>query len=72
MRGESERERGEERREGERERGSKRIMDNLGGPTGLYFLNAMSADWLSKYVATFNPIAGPWTGAPNALRAVVC
>lgn len=47
------------------------VTHSMGGPTGLYFLNSMPQAWLDQYVASFVPIAGPWTGAPNALRAVV-
>lgn len=48
------------------------ITHSMGGPTGLYFLNQMDQAWKDQYVASFIPIAGPWTGAPNALRALVC
>jgi len=47
------------------------VTHSMGGPTGLWFLNSMSQAWLNQYVASFIPIAGPWTGAPNALRAVI-
>lgn len=47
------------------------VTHSMGGPTALYFLNSMPDSWVQQYVASFNPIAGPWTGAPNALRAVL-
>lgn len=47
------------------------VTHSMGGPTGLYFLNSMSQSWLDTYIASFTPIAGPWTGAPNALRAIL-
>jgi len=47
------------------------ITHSMGGPTGLYFLNNMPQAWKDTYVASFIPIAGPWTGSPKALRAVL-
>lgn len=32
----------------------------------------MTQEWLDTYVASFIPIAGPWSGAGKALRAAVC
>jgi len=43
----------------------------MGGPTALYFLNRQNADWKAKYMGNLVTIAGPWSGAPGALRAVV-
>ena len=28
--------------------------------------------WLDKYIKSFIPIAGPWSGSAKALRAAVC
>lgn len=47
------------------------VTHSMGGPTALYFLNSMNQTWLDTYIASFIPIAGPWTGSPNALRAVL-
>lgn len=47
------------------------VTHSMGGPTGLYFLQSMTQAWRDQYVASFFPIAGPWSGAPNALRAVI-
>lgn len=47
------------------------VSHSMGGPTALYFLNAMTQEWLDTYIESFIPIAGPWTGAPNALRAAL-
>jgi len=47
------------------------VTHSMGGPTALYFLNSMPQDWLDTFIASFIPIAGPWTGSPNALRAVL-
>jgi len=37
----------------------------------MYFLKNMTTEWLNTYIASFIPIAAPWTGSPNALRAVL-
>eukprot|EP01111_Echinosteliopsis_oligospora_P011659 TRINITY_DN389_c0_g1_i2.p1 TRINITY_DN389_c0_g1~~TRINITY_DN389_c0_g1_i2.p1 ORF type:complete len:477 (+),score=122.76 TRINITY_DN389_c0_g1_i2:95-1525(+) len=48
------------------------VTHSMGGPTALYFLNNyVTPQWLDQYVKSFMPIAGPWSGAPNALRAVL-
>jgi lysophospholipase-3 len=47
------------------------ITHSMGGPTVLYFLNQKSQQWKDQYVASFVPIAGPWSGSPKALGAVV-
>lgn len=47
------------------------VTHSLGGPTTLFFLNAMTQEWKDTYIKTFTPIAGPWAGASAALRAVV-
>jgi len=47
------------------------ITHSMGGPTALYFLNKQSPEWKQKYIANFIPIAGPWSGAPSALKAIV-
>lgn len=47
------------------------VTHSMGGPTGLYFLQSMTQTWRDTYIAGFIPVAGPWSGAPNALRAVL-
>jgi len=47
------------------------VSHSLGCPTSLYFLNKMPQDWLDKYIKSFIPIAGPWSGAGKALRAAI-
>lgn len=47
------------------------VSHSLGCPTALYFLNKMPQSWLDKYIKSFVPIAGPWSGAGKALRAAV-
>jgi pimeloyl-ACP methyl ester carboxylesterase len=47
------------------------VTHSMGGPTALYFLNFMSQEWKDTYIASFIPIAGPWTGSPKALRAIL-
>lgn len=47
------------------------VTHSMGGPTALYFMNAMGAAWVSEFIEGFVPIAGPWSGSPDALRAQV-
>jgi len=47
------------------------VAHSLGCPTALYFLNKMPQAWLDKYVKSFIPIAGPWSGAGKSLRAAI-
>jgi lysophospholipase-3 len=47
------------------------VTHSMGGPTALYFLNSMPQAWKDTYIASFIPIAGPWTGSPKALRAIL-
>lgn len=47
------------------------VAHSMGGPTALYFMNNMGAEWVSAYIEGFIPIAGPWSGSPDALRAQV-
>jgi len=47
------------------------VTHSMGGPTFLYFLNHMSQAWKDTYIESFIPIAGPWSGSPKALRALI-
>lgn len=42
-----------------------------GRPCCAYFMNAMGDAWVSEFIEGFVPIAGPWSGSPDALRAQV-
>jgi len=48
------------------------ITHSMGGPTALWFINNyVTQQWADQYIKSFMPIAAPWSGAPNALRAVL-
>ena len=47
------------------------VTHSMGGPVSLYFLNSMTYEWKKKYIASFAPIAAPWSGSPKALRTMV-
>jgi hypothetical protein len=39
--------------------------------TSLAFLHAMDPAWVDENIASYMPIAGPFGGAPKALKAVL-
>jgi len=47
------------------------ISHSLGGPTTLAFLNDQTPEWLNENIASFIPIAGPWSGAAKPLRTAL-
>lgn len=47
------------------------LSHSMGGPTVLYFLNRRTLEWKEKYVASFIPIAGPFTGAFKSLKSMI-
>jgi len=47
------------------------ITHSMGGPTSVYFLNQQTQDWKDKYIGNLIAIAGPWSGAPSAVKAIV-
>jgi len=47
------------------------VTHSMGGPTFLYLLNQKPAAWREKYIASFVPMAGPWSGSVNALAAMM-
>jgi pimeloyl-ACP methyl ester carboxylesterase len=47
------------------------VTHSMGGPTALRFFNLQDQAWLDANVASFIPVAGPWSGSPKALRAVL-
>lgn len=47
------------------------VSHSMGGPTILRFFNNQNQKWLDDNIATFIPVASPWSGAPQSLRAVI-
>lgn len=47
------------------------VTHSMGGPTALRFFNLQTQAWLDENIASFLPIAAPWSGSPKALRAVL-
>eukprot|EP01091_Cochliopodium_minus_P009662 TRINITY_DN2424_c0_g1_i1.p1 TRINITY_DN2424_c0_g1~~TRINITY_DN2424_c0_g1_i1.p1 ORF type:complete len:523 (+),score=164.49 TRINITY_DN2424_c0_g1_i1:162-1571(+) len=47
------------------------VTHSMGGPTALYFLNRQTPEWKQKYMGNLVTIAGPWSGAPKALKAIL-
>eukprot|EP01130_Rhizamoeba_saxonica_P002225 TRINITY_DN12073_c0_g1_i1.p1 TRINITY_DN12073_c0_g1~~TRINITY_DN12073_c0_g1_i1.p1 ORF type:complete len:462 (-),score=112.27 TRINITY_DN12073_c0_g1_i1:26-1390(-) len=44
---------------------------SMGGKLSLYFLNRADDQWKKKYIASFIPVATPWSGSVKALKAVI-
>jgi lysophospholipase-3 len=47
------------------------ITHSMGGPTMLYLFNRRDQAWRDKYIASFTPLAGPWSGSVKALQAII-
>ena len=48
------------------------VVHSMGGPVTLYFLNnIVSQDWKDKYIKTFIPLSGAWSGGNSIVLSFV-
>ncbi len=48
------------------------VVHSMGGPVTLYFLNnIVSPDWKDKYINTFIPLSGAWSGGNGVILSYI-